>query len=94
MVEANVGEVLMTLRLMLGLPISFILTGCTIGHQQMQPDPNMGVSVTCLATEDEEACHAQARRRCPKGYMVDSVTTNAGRKNIAFHCDSRTPRNH
>jgi hypothetical protein len=62
---------------------------CDIGHQQMQPDPNIGASVDCYAVDDDEYCFAEAKQLCPKGYVVDSTEIVFGnRKRINFHCDA------
>jgi hypothetical protein len=70
--------------------LCLLLAGCLIGHQQMQPDPNIGASVYCYAVADDEMCFAEAKQLCPRGYAVDEFIEIAGtgHKRLSFHCDA------
>lgn len=65
--------------------VCLLLAAC-IGHQQMQPDPNIGDRVYCYAVDDDEACFAEAKQLCPKGYLVDATETVWPKKYMDIHC--------
>lgn len=85
-----------TMKLQAIALVCLVLAGCTIGHQQLQPNPNIGASVDCYAVDDDEACFAEAKQLCPKGYIVDSTEALvlSGRKRMNFHCDARHKGKH
>jgi hypothetical protein len=73
------GENPMKLGL-LPLLIACLIGGCCcdIGHQQMQPDPNVGASVECYAVNDDEYCFAEAKQLCPKATWSTRPRSLAG----------------